>query len=449
MGSASGAGRTPAAGERIAAFLSLATVAATIVIAAVGLIRSPLDIAISFVAAGVLSFGAVMFVTCTGVPRWSGATLIVVGVLGWIWVVVTGDALRYIVTLLATDLLATVFTLWALRPRPYRPPARDVRPPEKPFILMNPKSGGGKVAKFDLERRARSLGAEVARLEPGVDVVATLEQAARDGADLLGAAGGDGTQALVAQVAVEHGLPVLCIPAGTRNHFALDLGLDRDDPSVTLDALGEEGEEIGIDLGDVGGRPFVNNVSLGAYAEIVARGEYRDAKVQTTLATLPELTRPGARSGLSVEAEGRDPVVDPQLVQVANNPYARPEDTTRMGTRPRLDTGTLGVEVIAYQNSRELRGLIGNVSINALDRAKAYRSWTGRSLTVTSQDGTVRAGVDGEYVEFPSPLEISIQPGVLRVRVPRDRPGKKAVWPRFDSRMVTRMWSIVRGDSGK
>ena len=107
-----------------------------------------------------------------------------------------------------------------------------------------------------------------------------------DGADLLGVAGGDGTQALVAAVAAEHDVPLLVISAGTRNHFALDLGLDREDPSRCLDAL-QDGVELRVDLGFIAGRPFVNNASFGAYAVIVQSPAYRDDKARTTLDQLP------------------------------------------------------------------------------------------------------------------------------------------------------------------
>lgn len=272
----------------------------------------------------------------------------------------------------------------------------------------------------------------------------TLERAVRDGADLLGAAGGDGTQAMVAEVAAEHDLPILCIPAGTRNHFALDLGLDRDDPSLALRALGDEGEEVLIDLGRVGDRPFVNNVSLGVYAGIVSRPQYRDAKIHTALEVLPDVTKPGARSGLTVEASGREPVVDPQVIQVSNNPYARAEEPAPAGTRQRLDTGTLGIEIVAYKGPAELHQTIAQASRGTLARAKAYHSWTGDRVTVTSIDGVVPAGIDGEYGELPSPLEIRIRPRVLRIRVPSDRPGARTGWPRFDGRVI-RMWSILCG----
>ena len=285
-----------------------------------------------------------------------------------------------------------MFALWALRVHPYRPEARTTPPPRKPFILMNPKSGGGKVRTFNLDGVAREMGAEVSYLEPGVDVADTLERAVKDGADLLGAAGGDGTQAMVAEVAAKHDLPILCIPAGTRNHFALDLGLDRDDPSLALRALGNEGEEVLIDLGRVGDRPFVNNVSLGVYAEIVARPEYRDAKIQTALEVLPKVTKPDARSGLTVEASGRESVADPQVVQVSNNPYARPEEPAPSGTRPRLDTGSLGIEIVAYKDAGELRQTVAHATRGTLARAKAYQTWTSDRVMITSNDGVVPAG---------------------------------------------------------
>ena len=155
---------------------------------------------------------------------------------------------------------------------------------------MNPRSGGGKVAKFRLEDKAAALGAEVTLLEgPGVvDVAALAREAVDDGADLLGVAGGDGTQALVAGIAAERDIPMMVISAGTRNHFALDLGLDRDDPASCLDAL-TDGVELRIDLGLIGDRTFVNNASFGAYAEVVQSPAYRDDKTGTTLDMLPDL----------------------------------------------------------------------------------------------------------------------------------------------------------------
>src|ERR687897_270478 len=173
---------------------------------------------------------------------------------------------------------------------PERMREHQVPPPRRPYLIMKPRSGGGKVVRFGLKDKAEALGAAVAVLEgPGtVDVGELARRAVADGADLLGVAGGDGTQALVAGIAAEHDVPLLVISAGTRNHFALDLGLDREDPASCLEGL-QDGVEVRIDLGDVNGRPFVNNISFGAYAAIVERPEYREEKVRTTVNLLPDL----------------------------------------------------------------------------------------------------------------------------------------------------------------
>ena len=190
-----------------------------------------------------------------------------------------------------------------------------------PFLVMNPRSGGGKVVKFELQRKAEELGAEVALLEgPGqVDVDALARDAVGRGADLLGVAGGDGTQALVAGIAAEHNLPFLVISAGTRNHFALDLGLDREDPTGCLDAL-RDGVELHVDLGKINGRTFVNNSSFGVYAEVVQSPEYRDDKTGTVLQMLPDLIKGDKGARLHAQFDGTS-VDGPQAVLVSNGPY--------------------------------------------------------------------------------------------------------------------------------
>ena len=171
----------------------------------------------------------------------------------------------------------------------------------------------------------------VALLEgPGpVDVGELARAAVANGADLLGVAGGDGTQALVAGIAAEHDVPLLVISAGTRNHFALDLGLDREDPSRCLDALGD-GVELRIDLGVIAGRPFVNNASFGAYAAIVQSPAYRDDKTGTTLDQLPGLLV--GQQGPRLVARADNVTVDgPQAVLVSNNQYGM-GDIAGLGT---------------------------------------------------------------------------------------------------------------------
>lgn len=314
--------------------------------------------------------------------------------------------------------------------------------PVRPVLIMNPKSGGGKVGRFGLVAKAEALGARVLLLQ-GQDVEELARQAVRDGADLLGVAGGDGTQALVAAVAAEHGLPFLVISAGTRNHLAMDLGLDRTDPATCLDAL-TDGVELRVDLGTVSGRPFVNTVSFGAYAEIVQSPDYRDAKAATVLAALPDLltNRTGAR--LSAEADGTH-LADPQALLISNNPYDT-GDLLGAGSRPRLDGGVLGVLSLRVDGAAQaaelaLRG----------EQAQGLTVLTARQVTVTSDNGTIPVAVDGEALTLPTPVRCEVRPGALRVLVPRDRPGATAVAPLRDWRRVGRLalgGAAMREDGG-
>ena len=140
-------------------------------------------------------------------------------------------------------------------------------------LLMNPRSGGGKAERFGLADLCRQRNIEPIVLQPGDDLRQLAEDAVAHGADVLGMAGGDGSQALVASVASEHSIPFVVVPAGTRNHFALDLGLDRDDVPGALDAY-EDGVDTVVDLAEVNGRVFVNNASMGVYAKIVQSADY-------------------------------------------------------------------------------------------------------------------------------------------------------------------------------
>ncbi|MGW7368813.1 diacylglycerol/lipid kinase family protein [Streptomyces sp. NPDC054841] len=301
--------------------------------------------------------------------------------------------------------------------------------PVRPFLIMNPRSGGGKVERFGLREKAERGGARTVMLDPArpSDVAALAREAVAGGADLLGVAGGDGTQALVAAVAAEHGIPFVVIPAGTRNHFALDLGLDRDDPSAALDAL-TDGVELLIDLGMIGDRVFVNNASFGAYAAVVQSDAYRDDKVGTILQLFPDVLTHRAGSRLTVRAA--DVTLDaPQAVLVSNNPY-RPGDRASVARRDRLDTGVLGVMSITVDSAAQAAGLLRG------DRSPGLTVLTAREVVVDAEAPEVYVGVDGEALVLPTPVRCTIRPGALRVRVPRHRPGVPRARPRLDWRRL-------------
>jgi len=300
------------------------------------------------------------------------------------------------------------------------PRGTPVGPARHPVLIMNPWSGGGK-ADEEFAAAAHERGIETVTLQRGDD----LEQLARDalarGADVIGMAGGDGSQALVAGIASEQDVPFVCIPAGTRNHFALDLGIDRDDVVGALDAF-VEGFERRVDLARVNGRVFVNNVSFGVYAAIVQSEEYRDAKLNTAAKMLPELLG-SDYDPFDFELDGPDGVgnCDPDLILVSNNVY-KLEGIGGLGTRARLDEGVLGVIVVEVHNGAELAQL---VSLSTAGRGSAYsgwHEWTAPVLEIRSGK-PVDTGIDGEAVTLDPPVRLEVQPGALRVRIAPHHPG--------------------------
>jgi diacylglycerol kinase family enzyme len=307
------------------------------------------------------------------------------------------------------------------------PPEQPAQAPHRPYLIMNPRSGGGKVERFRLREKALALGAEVDLLAgPGqIDVTQLAENAVDGGADLLGVAGGDGTQALVADVAAAWRIPLLVISAGTRNHFAMDLGLDRDDPSRCLDAL-RDGVELSVDLGVIGGRAFVNNASFGAYAEIVQSPAYRDDKAGTALRMLPDLIGGHQGPRLEVRVDGQPVLSAPQAVLVSNNPYEG-GDIAGLGRRARLDTGLLGVMGIKVESGAQAAGLLSRPG-----QERALARFTGSEVVVDADAPSIPVGIDGESVLMPTPVRCTIRPRALRVVVPRDRPGVPAAHEAVD-----------------
>ncbi len=222
---------------------------------------------------------------------------------------------------------------------------RSSDPPQRPVLFVNPKSGGGKAARAAVAERARERGIETVIFAPGQSLEALVGEAVANGADALGVAGGDGSQAVVAAAAAMHGLPFVCVPAGTRNHFALDLGVDPHDVLGALDAF-TGGIERLIDVADVNGRLFLNNVSLGIYGDAVRSPAYRDAKMRTLLETAEKVLGPRAEVPALrlVDDAGREHQ-HLALVLVSNNPYTLDRPLTP-GARPALDSGRLGIIVL-------------------------------------------------------------------------------------------------------
>jgi len=310
-------------------------------------------------------------------------------------------------------------------------------------LLMNPHSGGGKADRFRLADECRARGIEPVTLRPGDDLTRLAEDAVAGGADVLGMAGGDGSQALVAEVASRHDIPMVVVPAGTRNHFALDLGIDRADVIGALDGF-TDGVERRVDLASVNGRVFVNNASLGLYAQIVQSPGYRDAKKRTAAAMLPDLLGPAAESpGLRFTDPDGDEHAHADVILIGNDPYEL-DGIGGRGTRNRLDRGLLGVVAVEIAGAAAVERFTALEAVGMVRRFAGWREWAAPAFRVDADDA-VPIALDGEASEMQPPLESRSQPAALRVRDPAAAAARRR---RRALPTPARLWAIASGRDG-
>jgi diacylglycerol kinase family enzyme len=409
--------------RRTAAILALVMPAAMAVVAALAL-AGDVPVAVLAVVLVLLENAAVWFaLTGRGAQRVLGSVVAVLAGAGLIVVLTTHWqgllVLAALLLLLALFGLAARYALGRSREVALGRTAAAVVPvgaAGSGALIINLKSGGGKAERFDLAGEARRRGIEPIVLQQGDDLLDLAESAIMRGAAVIGMAGGDGSQALVATVAARCDIAHVCIPAGTRNHFALDLGLDRDDVVGALDAF-TDGVERRIDLARVNDRVFVNNASLGVYAKVVQSEAYRDAKLGTWTDMLPDLLGPEAEV-IDIEFTAPDGIDcdDAPLVLVSNNPYELTH-FSGAGTRERIDTGLLGI-VAARMQGTDVSKLVALELVGQVARYSGLMSWSAREFEVRSS-GPVEIGLDGEALVLDPPLRFASMPGALRVRLPR------------------------------
>ena len=295
-------------------------------------------------------------------------------------------------------------------------------------LILNPAAGSTAAFLGRLTGAARERGIRVRVLEPGEDARLAALEVVEYGAKSLGVAGGDGSVAAVAGVAVERDLPLVVVPTGTLNHFARDLGLDLARPLRALDAF-DTGHERRVDVGRINGRPFINNVSLGIYAEMLGDPGYRRNKLRVVQSKLQAaFFDPEIRRALRITPPEEAPLTGVVALVVSNNPYefARWDS---LGQRHRLDTGTLQVSVLDASTLDELERLLAGTLLGTIKFRPALRHWTSERLDMGVLGERVRAGVDGEPITFEAPLRFSVAPGGLRVLVPGGLPADRQVPP--------------------
>ena len=365
----------------------------------------------------VIVAAAYWFLAHRGVLRAIALVLLLATPLVLGWVVARAGLLLELVVALALLALGVRAGREALEPETVDGPMpeREAPPVRHPVIVMNPRSGGGKVERFGLQQKAQDLGAEVVLLDGGQHT--DVEQLAREAIAGRGPArgGGRGRHRGPGRGGGRRARRALHgDQRGTRNHFALDLGLDRTDPSTCLAALRDDAVELCVDLGDVEGRTFVNNASFGAYATVVQRPEYRDGKVRTTL----DLLRPAQR-------RRRHPA-DPARRRCRRRPApGDPGERRPLRHGRRRGDGPpgpprhrpLGVVAVTVDSARQAVALLRRTSDHGLTTLAA------REVVISSDQPEIAAGIDGEALLLPTPVTCTIRPRALRVRVPRVRPG--------------------------
>lgn len=376
----------------------------------------------------------------------------------WFWVIATVAGLGLTIgallwlgwsspwALLGVVIVAGAIALvgqYALR---QRAPTAGRLSAERPVLFVNPKSGGGKATDAGIAAIAARRGIDVRILELGDDLTEMAVDAIAGGADAIGMAGGDGSLGYVATATIDAGIPFICIPAGTRNHFARDLGLDRTDIVGALGAF--TGELRMIDYATVNNRVFLNVASLGVYAETVSDPAYRDAKIETARETLRSLDTSGVPFDLRFSDQTKRHHETAGLVMVSSGRYETKGVLTDIGKRARLDSGYLGILTLTASDAS---GVVEAATLwvsGAIDRYAGWDQWEESSFDVDS-DSSLPMGIDGETVSMEPPLHFTIHPGAFAVAVPEGTPHGPRVSPLGTVGSARRLWAIAMGRNPK
>lgn len=416
----------PSAACRASAVVALAAMVGLFVLAVALILRDAGAVFFAFVFVFVAGFSGWFVLTRRRLKRWLGVVGLVVAFLGLLGFV--QHQYLPLALLFATLAVFGFSARYAVRhdtetnPSRARGFRRTPRSTSKGVLIINPKSGDGKAERWELSDEAVKRGIEPVLLRPGDDLTELAELAIQDGADVIGMAGGDGSQAQVATIAMRHQVAHVCVPTGTRNHFALDLGLNRDDVVGALDAF-TDGFERRVDLARVNEHVFVNNASLGLYAQVVQSDAYREAKLRTWRRALPTMLGPDKTETIDLRFDGPDgrAWTDAAMVVVSNNPY-QVRRLGGIGSRFRMDGGSLGIVVTRIRRATDFARLLTFGAAGQYKRYGGLRQWTAPAFEVDS-GAPIAVGLDGEAFMLAPPLRFVCLPAALRVRMPKHAKG--------------------------
>jgi diacylglycerol kinase family enzyme len=434
-------GSQPSIPRRVAAGLTLLLFGILGLVALVLALSNVLPLLVAWIGIVVAIFGASFELRSSGSKRklWIGVVavgaIVALGSLVWLGFSSPWALLGAIIAILAIGFLGA----YALD-EPV--PAAGRLSASSPVLFVNPKSGGGKASDAGIADIAERRGIQVRVLERGDDLTELAAAAIEGGADVIGVAGGDGSLGYVAAATIGAGIPFICIPAGTRNHFARDLGLDRSDILGALDAF--DGEVRNLDYATVNGRVFLNVASLGLYAETVSDPAYRDAKIETARETLRSLEASEASFDLQY-SDGNGQIHDSaDLIMVSSGRYAIKGPPGDIGKRSRLDQGSLGVITLNAADPAAAVEVATLWAAGAIDRYRGWDQWEVPTFDVGS-NSMVSVGVDGETVSLEPPLHFEIHASAFPVAVPEGTPHGPRVSPLGTVGSIGSLWRITLG----
>jgi diacylglycerol kinase family enzyme len=287
-------------------------------------------------------------------------------------------------------------------------------------VVLNDSSGTGDCAprakrmEEILTRAGREGRVTVAR--GGAQLRSAMESAVREGCDLLVAGGGDGTINTAASVLMGHDIPLGVLPLGTLNHFAKDLSIPLELDDAAQVAL--QGTECRVDVGEVNGRVFLNNSSIGVYPAIVRmRERYQATGLGKWVAALWSslvVLRRNPFMAVRITVDEVAAVRRTPFVFIGNNEYRMAG--LHAGSRDTLVGKHLAVYVLNAERRIGLLQLGWQVLVKGVDQVKELDLLTVDETTIETRRPWLSVALDGEVVPMRSPLEYRIRPGALRVR---------------------------------
>jgi diacylglycerol kinase family enzyme len=283
-------------------------------------------------------------------------------------------------------------------------------------------TGHGEAACDTLRARLKETGldAELVLADGGAQMIATARRALEQGARLVAAGGGDGTINAVASVMVDSGVPFGVLPLGTLNHFAKDLGVPLDLGAAVRNLA--TGRPMKVDVGEVNGRIFLNNSSLGLYPDIVRDREKQQRRLgrgkwpAAAWAALAALRRYPFLS-MRLDVNGERLARRTPFVFIGNNAYTM--QGLAIGERARLDEGVLSLYVAQNPTRLGLLRFAFDALLGRLGEQRDFDILRSPGFDIDTHRARLRVATDGEVTVMSSPLRYRMRPGALTVLVPR------------------------------